>query len=154
MIIKAKNPDPENFNKFGALVAGPKGQPTSQSNTYKYWSDIASYQIQGETEIGICTVFRQFKNRLDTLERHLRTPEILIPIDDGFFLPLSLNQGGDKEVEAFHIKVGEAVVIGPGIWHGACIPATKKVSSYFVIFRQKTPFEDVASKKIAPLEII
>ncbi len=142
-----------NFSKFGDVVKSPEGIPTSQASDYKFWSDIVHYNIIGETEIGICEVYKQSKNEISGMERHLLTPEILIPIDAPFILPVLLEGNVEKETEAFVVHPGEAVVIKNAVWHGACLPVGKDKSSYFVIFRKGTPHEDVEKKNINPLEI-
>ncbi len=151
MTIPSGKPTRSNFSKYGKVVRLPSGKPTSQAKEYKFWSDIADYGIDGETEIGICTVYRQRVRHITGVERHLRTPEILIPIDGPFVLPLL--KEGEKNVEAFRFDVGEAVVIEPAVWHGACLPVEKKETSYFVIFRKGTPHEDVEKKSIPRVEI-
>lgn len=151
--IKSKRITPENFKKFGQVVTTPKSKPTSQSADYKFWSDLAHYLVDGETEIGWCTVYQQPTAEISGMERHLRTPEILIPIDAPFVVPLLRDNDPAEQAEAFQVSIGEAVVIDAGIWHGACLPVKKKESSYFVIFRRNTPHEDVEKKKIETIEI-
>jgi ureidoglycolate hydrolase len=153
MKIKIEKISTENFRKFGKIVTAPEGAPTSQAADYKFWSDIADYIIEGETEIGICTVYKQPKNEINGMERHLRTPEILIPIDAPFTLPLLLNGEDVKEAQAFKCNIGEAVIINKGVWHGACLPAGKDEASYFVIFRKGTPHGDVEKKNLIPFEV-
>lgn len=153
MNIKSKKISAENFKKFGSVVTTPEGKPTSEAADYKFWSDIADYKINGNTEIGICTVYRQKENKITGMERHLKTPEILIPIDGAFVLPLLLQGDPEDKTEAFKVNIGEAVKINDAVWHGACLPADKKESSYFVIFRKGTPYEDVEKKNVTPLEI-
>jgi ureidoglycolate hydrolase len=55
-----------------------------------------------------------------------------------------------QSAHAFRVEIGEAVVIDPGVWHGACLPVGRDVSSYFVIFRRGTPGEDVEKKQVEP----
>lgn len=153
MKIKSKHISPENFKKFGRVVTFAEGEPTSQAADYKFWSDIVNYRIDGSTEIGICTVYKQLKNEISGMERHLRTPEILIPIDAPFTLPLLLEGEDEEKAEAFQCNLGEAVVINEAVWHGACLPVGKDESSYFVIFRKGTPHEDVEKKAIRAIEI-
>lgn len=153
MKIRPRHITAENFSTFGRIVTAPTTRPTSQAADYKFWSDIADYAIEGETEIGICTVYRQRKTEITGMERHLRTPEILIPIDAPFVLPLLLEGAEENDVRAFGVNPGEAVVINSGVWHGACLPKGKKQSSYFVIFRKNTPHDDVARKPVHPFEI-
>ncbi|MCU7497331.1 MAG: hypothetical protein HF314_18070 [Ignavibacteria bacterium] len=153
MKINTEHITKENFQKFGKVVTYPEGEPTSQAGDYKFWSDIASYYIDGETEIGICTVFRQPKREITGMERHVDTPEILIPIDAPFILPLLLEGNPEEEAESFLVNAGEAVVINKGVWHGACLPFKVDKSSYFVIFRRRTPYEDVEKKDVGTIEI-
>src|SRR5512140_3024433 len=153
MTLKPAHITGKNFASFGKVVAGPKGKPTSQGSDYKFWSDIADYAIDGETEIGICTVYRQKDSTITGMERHLRTPEILVPIDAPFILPLLLEGEPETSARAFRVNCGEAVVINAAVWHGACLPVGRKVSSYFVIFRKMTPHEDVEKKPVEPFRI-
>lgn len=153
MKIKAKHITSENFANFGKAVTAPTKAPTSQAGDYRFWSDIANYHIDGDTEIGLCTVYQQPVMEISGVERHLRTPEILIPIDAPFILPLLLEGQPESAVEAFQVNLGEAVVIDKAVWHGACLPAGKKESSYFVIFRRNTPHEDVVKKNIEKVQI-
>lgn len=153
-ILKWKKITPENFRKFGQVVTAPTTKPSSESAEYRFWSDLANYQILGETEIGICTVYRQPIAQISGLERHLRTPEILLPIDAPFVLPLLGPGDTVEQMEAFLVQVGETVVINEGIWHGACLPFGMNDSSYFVIFRRRTPLEDVEKKMIPEVTIL
>ena len=134
---------------LGSAVNAPAGKPTSEANDYRFWSDIASYRIDGETEIGLCTVYRQKTHRVAAVERHLHTPEILIPVDAPFILPLV----SGNRVEAFRVNVGEAIIVNQGVWHAACLPAETAEATYFVIFRKGTPQRDVEKKPIEPAEI-
>lgn len=153
MKLKALHITEENFRKYGKVVTAPSGQPTSEANDYKFWSDIASFMIEGETEIGICTVYRQENPEVATVERHLDTPEILIPIDGPFSLPLLLEGESENSMDAFAVDIGEVVVIDKGIWHGACLPVGQDRCSYFVIFKKNTPHNDVEKKPVAPVTI-
>lgn len=144
---------PVSFAAYGSVITLPSGQTTSESPVYKFWSDIAHYRIEGETEIGICTVFEGQQQVISGVERHLRTPEILIPIDGPFILPLAREINGKFVVDAFTVAVGEAVVINPGVWHGPCLPVKQPSESYYVIFRRGTPAEDVEKRTIPAAEI-
>ncbi len=154
MKIRPKHITPKNFALFGRVVLAPKGKPTSQAADYSFWSDIADFAVDGETEIGICIVYRQRKQEIAGMERHMGTPEILIPIDAPFVLPLLMDGAPETDVRSFRVDIGEAVVIDRGVWHGACLPVGKKASSYFVIFRKGTPHEDVQKKPVKPFEIV
>jgi ureidoglycolate hydrolase len=141
------------FGRFGKVVLSPRSAPTSEANDYRFWSDLAHYEIRGETEIGLCQVFRQPANVITGMERHLRTPEILIPIDAPFVLPLLREGSPSSDAGVFRVEPGQAVVIDPAVWHGACLPVGAEASWYFVIFRRGTPGTDVEKKPIEPFTI-
>lgn len=139
---------PESFAEFGKVFKVPVGVPTAKTTGFSYWSDIVSYHIKGETEIGWCTVYRQEPNGVSVIERHVRTPEILIPIDAPVMIPVMNDKDTRNRLEVFRVKPGEAVIIADGVWHGACLPVGKSESSYFVIFRKGTPAEDVEKREV------
>ena len=138
----------EAFARFGSVVAAPTEAPTAHDATFRYWSDLAHYAIDGETEIGLCTVVRQEAPRVTWMERHDRTPEFLVPLDAPFVLPVMDDAGA---VQAFRVERGEAVVISPGVWHSVCLPAGADSATYLVVFRRGTPAEDVTKQDVGPL---
>lgn len=133
-----------NFADFGSVARTPSGAPLAETSQFRYWSDAAHFGIAGETEIGYCTVFQPDDGVVTWMERHERTPEVLIPIDRSVVLPVMKND----EVSAFLFEPGEAIVIGRNVWHSACLPADGQDASYFVVFRRGTPHEDVIKKDL------
>ena len=140
----------EAFARFGSVVAAPTEAPTAHDATFRYWSNLAHYAIDGETEIGLCTVVRQDAPRVTWMERHDRTPEFLVPLDAPFVLPVMDDAGA---MEAFRVERGEAVVIATGVWHSACLPADTASATYLVVFRRGTPSEDVTKQNVGPLSV-
>jgi ureidoglycolate lyase len=150
MTASPRRATPEAFARFGAVVPAPTQEPTAADATFSYWSDLAHYRIEGETEIGLCTVYRQSEPRVTWMERHDRTPEFLIPADGPFLLPVMDDAGA---VEVFRVEPGEAVVIGQGVWHSACHPVHGDSATYFVVFRRGTPQEDVTKQDLEPVVV-
>lgn len=140
----------EAFAPFGEAVLQPSAGATAADDTFSFWSDVANYAIDGETEIGYCTVYRGEEDVVDWMERHDRTPEMLVPIDGPFVLPVMTKDGSAR---AFFVDVGQAVVIGDGVWHSACKPVGADQTTYFVVFRRGTPHEDVIKQNIDPVTI-
>jgi ureidoglycolate hydrolase len=151
MKLVARRASAEAVARFGAVVLAPSGEPTSESAAYRFWSDLAHFRVEGETEIGICTVFARPGVPIASLERHARTPEILVPIDAPFAVPLM--RDGDAGVSVFQVELGEALVIDPMVWHAGPVPVGQARSSYFVIFRRGTPHEDVEKRPVPPVEV-
>jgi ureidoglycolate hydrolase len=137
----------EAFAPFGSVVAGPPGEPTAADATFSYWSDLLHFGVEGEVEVGLCTVYARASQDITWMERHRRTPELLVPADAPFLLPVMDAAG---HVSVFEVGVGQAVLIGAGVWHSACAPLPGTPScTYFVQFRRGTPQEDVEKTTIA-----
>jgi len=149
MKIQSQVIDQDNFKQFGRVLKKPLHEPMAKEQKFSFWSDLVNYKIDGHTEIGLCTVYHS-DTPLKTVERHLYTPEILIPVDAPFVLPVIADDGA---VHAYKVGIGEAVVVDNGVWHGPCLPVGKPESTYYVIFRKGTPSEDVEKKEIPEVTI-
>jgi len=154
MIVKVKNLTAEAFSKFGEFVEVPSFPPLVESENVKYWGTVATFKVEGETEIGICIV-RKGSNVLEFMERHVQTPEVLVPIKGDFILPVATSKNLEdpeecpraEDIEAFYIKDEQAVIMKKGVWHYAPIPVGSE-SSFFVIFKKETTKRDLDLKKI------
>jgi ureidoglycolate lyase len=152
-IAVVRHATPESFRPYGKVVTGPVGDPLARTPEFSYWSDLASYVIDTATEIGLCTVYRREPRRVTVVERHMRTPEILIPADAPFDLPVLKEGETSDRLAVFRVMPGQAVIIGAGVWHGACLPVGRDQATYFVLFRRRTPQRDVIKKEIPPMHV-
>lgn len=143
--IRVERISNDNFAPFGSVAVLNDEVPLAEGPNFRYWSDKAAFEVDGDTEIGYCTVRKPVERVIDWMERHERTPEVLIPIDWPFILPVMRS---NERVEAFEVHPGEAVVIGRNVWHSACLPLGRTEATYFVIFRRGTPHDDVAKTDI------
>ena len=153
MTIHPRHVTDENFGRYGSVARLPSGDPLAADETFSFWSDVANFSIEGETEIGYCTVYRQNGRVIPWVEKHDRSPELLIPIDHPFYLPVLRPDDPEEDVAVFEASPGEAVVIDAGVWHGACQPAEADEATYFVVFRRGTPQEDVTKRDLSDARI-
>ncbi len=154
MTVQPRRITAKAFARYGETAVLPDDEePLASEEAFSYWSDVSRLKIDGETEIGYCTAFQQEKGEAPWLERHLRTPELLIPIDAPFLLPVLLENESEEQMEVFEVRPGEAVIIDRGVWHGACSPACSDEVTYFVIFRRGTPHEDVIKRDLVNVKI-
>lgn len=152
--VKAKNLTPASFAKFGKVADANVIPPLVNAENLKFWTTIATYTVDGETEIALCQV-KKSVDFVGMLERHVKTPEILVPIEGDFILPVA--PAGNLQdpaeipeasgVEAFIVRSDQAVVMEKGVWHTAPIPIGKE-TSFFVIFRKETSKQDAVFKKL------
>lgn len=151
-VIEANPISMEGFAPFGDAALLLDEEPLAETGEFSFWSDAAHFGIEGETEIGFCTVYPHRYNRVAWMERHERTPELLVPIDGRLILPVMTNDEV-PEVRAFEFGPGEAIVIGQNVWHSACLPKGSDAVQYFVIFRRGTPHEDVIKTDIPEVSV-
>ena len=143
--------DADTFAPFGSVAALPTSSPLAETDEFKFWSDVTSYRIEGETEVGFCEVFPHPENKVIWMERHERTPELLVAMDGELVLPVMTSDG--RQVRAFRFGSGQAVVIGQNVWHSACLPTGPNSVRYFVVFRRGTPGEDVIKTDIPAVTV-
>jgi ureidoglycolate hydrolase len=137
------------------LVVLPDCPAPLGTDTVKFWPALTKYAISGETEVGLCTCFGR-PRQIEHLERHQNTPEILVPLDGDFLLPVAAvdqpeTQNGvlsAEGVEVIRVKAGTAVVLSSGVWHWAVWPHNRQSVTYLVMFRSHTPNEDLEIKEV------
>jgi ureidoglycolate hydrolase len=154
LTVKAKKLTTSSFSKFGKVADTYTVLPLVETENLKFWTTIATYTVDGETEIALCHV-KKSVDFVGLLERHVKTPEILVPIKGDFILPVA--PAGNLEdlteipeasgVEAFLVRSNQAVVMEKGVWHTAPIPIGKE-TSFFVIFKKETTKQDAVFKKL------
>jgi ureidoglycolate hydrolase len=149
--IKAERLTATNFLEFGTVVNTPKTDPSLSSG---YVPQLATFNIDGETEIGICTVHKSTEP-MTWMERHLKTMEVFISIEGDFLLAMSRPQDpADPEhipqadaVRAFHVREGQTVVMQPGSWHA--VLSLDERCSFLIIFKKDTAKDDLMVKNFA-----
>ena len=149
--IRAEELTSKNFLEFGTVVNTPKTEPSLPSG---YVPKLATFHIDGEAEIGICTVHKSAEP-MTWMERHLKTMEIFVSIEGDFLLAMSRPEDpADPEdipqadkVRAFHVREGQTVVMKPGSWHGVASLAER--CSFLIIFKKDTAKDDLMVKNFA-----
>lgn len=159
MLVKVIKACRAEFQKYGQIVIVPEVPALLGTQEIRFWPCLAKYHIEGETEVGICRCFER-PRRIESLERHKETPEILMPVDGDFFLPVApadqpagAGRLRAENVQVFHIPSGAAVILERGVWHWAAWPDGKESITYQVIFKLGTPADDCEKKDIVkPVE--
>jgi ureidoglycolate hydrolase len=160
LTVKAKRLTASSFSKFGKMADAHTVLPLIETENLKFWTTIATYTVDGETEIALCYV-KKSVDFVELLERHVKTPEILVPIKGDFIFPVApagylLDQTEIPEasgVEAFLVRSNQAVVMEKGVWHTAPIPIGKE-TAFFVIFKKETTKQDAVFRKLRNNETV
>lgn len=144
-----ENGDPR-LEPYGYLVCLPSVAPPIENEELRYWPTLAPLELKdGWGEVGVCEVVRR-PARVSKMERHVRTSEFVAPMNGELLVPIALRTSGsspDEGLIAVRVRVGEGLMLHPGVWHWAGYPDRERVS-FWVIFRRETAKEDL---EIAPL---
>jgi ureidoglycolate hydrolase len=154
--IKVVELSKEAYLPIGQLVTFPTQTPTIQDEVVRYWAHLANFEINGTIDVGWVTMRRR-PLLLAQLERHFKTVEAVIPVDDTMILPVAIGRDpGDynacpkpEDVRGFYLRPGQMVTYKPGAWHFGGFPLNKPEASFIVFCRKGTADEDVAMQPIA-----
>jgi ureidoglycolate hydrolase len=139
MEIKIRKVTSESFLKYGQIVElNPSVKAAISTEQVTFWKQQASFFIKGKTEIGVLKV-KKGVMVFNELENHFITPTILIPIDGDFVMPVAGPSDKipmAKDVEAFHVRSNQMVVLAPKVWHGATYPVYDIEITLLVIFEE------------------
>ncbi|HEU5102856.1 MAG TPA: ureidoglycolate lyase, partial [Roseiflexaceae bacterium] len=118
---------PAAFAAFGHVIAQPARTPDATGPGWQWWGEIAQLAAdQRPFGVGYLDL-RPAELRFDWAERHMRSPEMLIPAGGDCLVyvgpPEHLETPGRlpalDRFQAFRLRQGQAVVLNPGVWHGA-----------------------------------
>jgi ureidoglycolate lyase len=118
---------PDSFAPFGQLIAQPAGAPSATGPGWQWWGELALLVADGRP-FGIGYLDLQpAELRFDWAERHMRSSEMLIPAGGDCLVyvgPPDHLETPDRlpaldRFQAFRLRQGQAVVLKPGVWHGA-----------------------------------
>ena len=130
---------------WGQVVQLPRGEPMFQSEILSYWDAIASFQMDGETDIGWFELSRR-AFRGNEVECHTSTQEALLCFQGAAIClvgePVAPEQITPSSFHAYYIEAGEGFIFAPGTWHALPYPLTDK-AIFWVIFKKGTPQEDL-----------
>jgi Ureidoglycolate lyase len=136
--------------EYGYLLSLPSSTPPIENEELRYWPTLAPLELEaGWGEVGVCEVVRR-PARVSRMERHVRTSEFVAPMNGELLVPIALRTAEPHPgngLLAVRVRVGEGLMLHPGVWHWAGYPDRDRVS-FWVIFRRLTSKEDL---EIAPL---
>lgn len=156
--IPVKEITKENFSAFGKYFNEKGSAPTFSDTSFDWWNEVGLVDIKGGLSFGVVQPRYNAGFSERAFERHSRTPEILIPMDEDIIVlvgkrdTFSGKRPEPEDFEAFLAPRGTAVCIGAGVWHHA--PMVTGVSSrVFVIYREKTASEDNTVKDLSRMDL-
>jgi ureidoglycolate lyase len=139
------------LDAYGYLLKLPSSTPPTETEELRYWPTLAPLELaEGWAEVGVCEVVKR-PARVARMERHVRTSEFVAPMNGELLIPIALRTKDEqpgKGLVAVRVRVGEGLMLHPGVWHWAGYPDRERVS-FWVIFRRQTAKEDLEIRELA-----
>jgi ureidoglycolate hydrolase len=153
---------PASFAPFGQLIAQPTSAPNATGLGWQWWGEIALLAADGRPfGIGYLDL-RPAELRFDWAERHMRSPEMLIPAGGDCLVYVAPPDYPEtpghlpalNRFQVFRLRQGQAVVLSPGVWHGAPLAIDRPIN-VVVLLLQGSGANDTSVVRFAdtPVEI-
>lgn len=136
------------FASFGSTIAMPRGPADADGPGWHWWSETALLPTDSSPYgIGYLNL-QPAALRFDWAEQHLRSAEMIIPVGGDCLVYVGLPPDpegrafpGPEHFQVFRVRVGQAVILRPRIWHGAPL-ALGTPLDVMVLLRQHTSRDD------------
>ncbi|KPJ88976.1 MAG: hypothetical protein AMS17_03640 [Spirochaetes bacterium DG_61] len=129
------------FSEFGQVCGVPPTiKPEHSCDEFDWWPDMILFDsIEGKYGAGFAKVKKSPFHQTCS-ERHMRTPEFLLPVNGDMILILGPPEYPNEpsrlpdlsRFAAFKIKAGESILLKPGVWHYAGIPLQGEFYMYCI----------------------
>jgi ureidoglycolate hydrolase len=115
------------FSQFGAVVDRPSRSADASGPGWTWWGETLPL---GATERGYGIGYLELEpaaSSFDWAERHMRSQELIAPLDGCCLVYVGpADEPGQPDAlppldrfRVFLVEPGQAVVLDPGVWHGA-----------------------------------
>ena len=137
---------PESLRGYGSVLSVGPGTPMASTEEITYWGKVAELEMGARVSTGYM-LCKPREAVLTQLERHLRTPEILVALRGDSLVcmaqPSAPGSRGIDGLQAFHVRQGQAFAMAPGTWHWAAFPIGKTEVVFLVAFATGTEGADL-----------
>lgn len=137
---------------YGEFLTNAGKEPAADNETFAFWNDVSVGNFDGAASFGMVHT-KPGEMLVPMLERHVRTTETLVPLDEDIVLVLAEPTTGDlpdlETARAFKVPRGAGITLKQGTWHYIPMVPAKVDARTLVVFRQGTPAEDLEVKQLA-----
>jgi ureidoglycolate lyase len=127
---------PAAFAPFGEVIGQPDRAPDAAGRGWRWWGETALLPADARPYgVGYLDL-QPAALRFDWAERHMRSAEMLIPIGGDCLVYVGPPEAPDEPArmpaldrfQVFRVLQGQAVVLRPGVWHGAPLAIDRRLN--------------------------
>ena len=127
VIVRAKPLAPEGFASYGRVIDMPPQPADASDRGWRWWAEAG---LLPETDRPYAIGYLDLsvtEPTFDWAERHMMSVELIVPLSGSCLVYLGPREHLDQpsrapepgRFEAFRLDAGRAVMLDPGVWHGA-----------------------------------
>lgn len=150
--IQAIPLESSSFITYGQIISEGRSKPLADQEEFVYWGKVTELMLSNKVSTGVLVCHARDRI-VEKLERHLRTPEILVALkgDGVVCMAKPESETGTDRIEgiaAFIVRQGEAFVMTAATWHWIPFPFDGREVKFLVVFASGTEDDDLEIKKL------
>jgi hypothetical protein len=150
MTVRAIEAGSAGLEGIGKLLT-PKGPAAPASGEFSFGIVTPELGLGPGLCAGALACARR-EARLEKMERHLRTPELLSAVQGDAILcvapPQEAKDGAIAGIVALVVRQGQSVLLETGAWHWIPFPLSPGGARFMVIFKNGTGEEDLEIREL------
>jgi ureidoglycolate hydrolase len=156
LMVRIEPAVPGEIKEYGIITAMDEQRaPDNSGEGWKCWYPIGELKAGNARSIGIVRTEKQSR-QIEAMEQHLDREEWVFALDHPIIQVIALSTDADMKVpdpasvKAVRLEPGQGVVIFPGVWHAAGLPAAAGITLYgFALGKATRPDVDPGWVKFA-----
>ncbi len=140
----------EAFARFGRVIRTPERTHDAEGPGWRWWAETVVLEGDGRNWAVGYLDLEPAAPRFDWAERHLRSPESIVPVLGSCLVYVGPAEHLDQpdrlpalaDFRVFRVPPGTGVVMDRGVWHGAPL-ADGAPAKAIVLLLERTGTEDV-----------
>jgi ureidoglycolate lyase len=150
----------ESFAPFGTIIERPTHPHDASGSGWQWWGEQAQL-LGGDRPYAIGYLdLKPAPLVFDWAEHHALSDELIIPLGEDCLVYVAPPHAGEPTLlppmetfRAFHVRPGQAVLLAPGVWHGAPL-AIYQPLNVLVLLLHNTGQQDTHIARFAPVLIL
>ena len=125
----------EAFGPFGRVLARPQGTPDAEAPGWSWWAEAADLPADERPYAVGYLDLESTEPAFDWAEHHRRTVELIVPLGADCLVYVARPGDTPADFHVFRVRAGEAVLLDPGVWHGAPLALDRPLAALVFLLR-------------------
>ena len=144
MELKIEKMTEGNSAVYGILVKAESSEPVYKGADFSFFKNLGIVPFSGRAGVSLVEAYQDRTARVNWLEKHECSKEVIIPTDRSIILLLGVGPDGTDpdRVQALELEAGDAFIVHEDVWH--CAPLSSSgTTKVLILLNQDTPDSDL-----------